>query len=303
MTMNVTEYPTYRMKKMLGESIDTKQQGQPEELKLIGSNEDFHNIATAFAGSGQFKEACFVLEKGLELYPKETDLLADYLNYGVRAGELEKAGKYFDLLYEIPHERYTWRSFTFMVNYLISCNKTGIFGDKVNKENLKNTCQKLVREYKSYFPDEEKAYIAEYSVKESMGAKINDLLNVLKDGVSKVAVSPQCCLKIVDISLESGDYQSVLDYAQKGLSVSAQEQESVDSGYFYYAIALAMDAKWRDVNDPEYKEPEYGKQIIKMYRMADLSLDENKKTYRKVIQKRANMLAFEMNTELPFNGR
>lgn len=300
MTMNVTEYPTYRMKQMLGESLDTQQGSQQEDLKLIGSNEAFHNVATAFAGSGQFKDACLVLEKGLELYPKETDLLADYLNYGVRAGEMDKAGKYFGVLYEIPHDRYTWRSFTFIIDYLISCNKTGIFGDKVNKDNLKNTCQKLVREYKAYLPGEEKAYIAEYNVKASMGAKTNDLLNVLKDGVSKVTVSPQCCLKIVDISLESGDYQSVLDYAQRGLSVSAQEQESVDSGYFYYATALAMDAKWRDVNDPAYKEPEYGKEIIKMYRTADLSLDENKTTYRKVIKKRANMIAFEMDIDIPF---
>lgn len=265
--------------------------------ELFGSKDEFHNVTSEIARANQYQLACIVLDSGLSLYPNDTDLLADYLLYGVKCGKEDKAKACYDILDEIPKKLYTWRSFSFMIDYLLYCYTANIFSDNIK---VKSACDKVVIDYKQFLPLEERSYMAEYKVEEAFGTSKENLLNILKTAISKIKVSPQCCMKFVDISMELGNYDDVIVYSRRGLSASAQDQESVDTGYFYYAMALAMDAKWYDEKDDKFGDVEYAKDIIKKYRAADVSLDKNKTTYRQLLKKRSNMIAIEIGIDLPY---
>ncbi|MEN6594260.1 MAG: hypothetical protein ABFC31_04820 [Clostridiaceae bacterium] len=265
--------------------------------ELFGSQSEFHNVSAEFARANQYQLACHVLDCGLSLYPNDTDLLADYLEYGVRCGKEERAKECYDKLEEIPKELYTWRSFTFMIDYILYCYTANMFSHKVD---VKSACDAVISDYKKFLPLQEKAYMAEYEVAKTFGASDEDLLEILKAAIAKIKVAPQLCMRFVDKSLELGNYDDVIFYSRRGLSAAAQEQESVDTGYFYYAMALAMDAKWYDDKDEKFGDIEYAKDIIKKYRAADASLDGNKDTYRKLLKKRVNMIATEIGIDLPY---
>ena len=51
-----------------------------------GDADDFHNFAVELARKDEYILACSVLDCGLKLFPKNVDLLADYLQFGVRGG-------------------------------------------------------------------------------------------------------------------------------------------------------------------------------------------------------------------------
>jgi len=265
--------------------------------ELFGDKSEFHNVALNLARVNQYQLACLVLDGGLCSYPNDTDLLADYLSFGVKCGKEERAKECYDKLEEIPKKFYTWRSFSFMLDYLLYCYTANMVDSEVD---VKGECNKVLTDYKQFLPQEEKAYMAEYEVEETFGASDEVLLDILKTAVAKIKVAPQCCMKFVDKSLELGNYDDVILYSRRGLSAAAQEQESVDTGYFYYAMALAMDAKWYDDKDDKFGDIEYAKNIIKKYCAADISLDRNKDTYRKLLRKRANMIATEIEINLPY---
>lgn len=267
------------------------------DYELFGSKAEFHNVASDLARANQYQLACIILESGITSYPNDTDLLADYLSFGIKCGKETRAKDCYDMLEEIPKNLYTWRSFSFMLDYLLYCYTANMFDATVD---VKGACDKVIADYKSYLPREEKSYMAEYEVEEAFGATDEKLLNILKEAISSIKVAPQCCMKFVDRSLELGNYDDVILYAKRGLSAAAQEQESVDTGYFYYAMALAMDAKWYDDNDDNHGDVDYAKEIIKKYRAADVSLDKNKGTYRKLLKKRANMIATEIGIDIPY---
>ena len=56
------------------------------DLDFEGTADEFHNFTTELARAGYYGRACSVLEKGIEQYSMNTDLLADYLNYGIKCG-------------------------------------------------------------------------------------------------------------------------------------------------------------------------------------------------------------------------
>lgn len=85
---------------------------------ISGTANDFHNFSVNFASRGDHESACDLLQIGLQQHPLSTDLLADYLQYGIKCGKSESARQYYERLMQIPIERWTWRSFDFSIDYL-----------------------------------------------------------------------------------------------------------------------------------------------------------------------------------------
>jgi len=86
------------------------------------------------------------------------------------------------------------------------------------------------------------AYMAEAELYLNQGDYPEAIVS-LRKGIEKIAVAPQCCMKLADLYLELGEYGKVEEYARKGILAATQDQPTVSIGYLYYLLALAMDAE------------------------------------------------------------
>ena len=243
------------------------------------------------------------MEEGIHQYPSSSDLLADFLKYGVFCGEDEKCEMYYKKLDDFPDKKKTWRSFAFAIDYLIYKIKGQENEQEVEK--LKDTALKLIDRFKSSLPREELAFLSEYNVYEATldrekGLEI--LADFLDDENRSVKVAPKCHLCYIDKMLEFGEYEQVILYASDGAAEAAQEQEGVDTGYFFYALALSKDALWlkKDFNAIT-DDIEEAKLILKYYQTAYDTLDDDKDSYFKVISKRYKVIANISGLDLKLN--
>lgn len=205
--------------------------------KIFGSAVDYHNLASEFARQDLYKNARIVAVAGAKKYKKDVDLLADIILFGSKSDSLPDCERAFCRLKEIDKSRWSWRAFKFSIDYfkvLIATDQNG------RDKEYYSEALTLADEYKKYLGDE-RAWVA-VSELYSMFGRTNAAIQELKDGVERVIVSPQCCLKLSDMLLESGDYNGVIKYSAIGIRAAAQEQPSSSVGYLYYLSALAKDA-------------------------------------------------------------
>ena len=158
---------------------------------------------------------------------------------------------------------------------------------KISEENddsvidkLKAEALSLVERFKKALPSEELAYLSEYQIYEATYDKntgLHKLAEFLNDDKRTAKVAPKCHLKYIDEMLEIGEYEQVVLYANDGAAEAAQEQEGVDTGYFFYALALAKDALWLKADK--------GKPNV------DKEDAMNKNAYFKVIAKRYKIIS------------
>lgn len=262
-------------------------------IEFEGSNLEFHNVASTIAQLGYYGRACEVLQEGINQYPNDTDLLADYLAYGKMCNKIDECEKYYNILDSIPDKRKTWRAFDFSIDYLIY--KINMCNEEEKIDELKECALKLVQRFKDNLPREELAYLSEYNIyeatfEENIGLeKLEEFLNC-ENRIAKVA--PKCHLCYIDKMLELGEYDKVVLYASDGAAEAAQEQEGVDTGYFFYALALSKDALWLKADESNRNDDiEEAKLILKYYQTAYDTLDSEKIAYFKVIAKRYKIIS------------
>lgn len=263
------------------------------ELEFEGTPDEFHNFTTELARTGYYGRACTVLEKGIKQYSANSDLLADYLNYGIKCGMLKQCEKYYKQLDEINDQKKTWRAFDFSIDYLLF-----LINDE-NREDviiqLKQKALDLVERFKKALPTEELAYLSEYQIYEATFDKktgLQKLQQFLNDEEREAKVAPKCHLKYIDEMLTTGEYDQVVLYANDGAAEAAQEQEGVDTGYFFYALALAKDALWLKADKGKINDDrEEAETILRYYQTAYDTLDDNKTSYFKVISKRYKIIS------------
>lgn len=263
------------------------------DLDFEGTADEFHNFTTELARAGYYGRACSVLEKGIEQYSMNTDLLADYLNYGIKCGLSKECEKFYHQLDRINDKKKTWRAFDFSIDYLLF--KISEENDDSVIDKLKAEALSLVERFKKALPSEELAYLSEYQIYEATYDKntgLHKLAEFLNDDKRTAKVAPKCHLKYIDEMLEIGEYEQVVLYANDGAAEAAQEQEGVDTGYFFYALALAKDALWlkADKGKPNV-DKEDAMNILRYYQTAYDTLDDNKNAYFKVIAKRYKIIS------------
>lgn len=262
-------------------------------LEFEGTPDEFHNFTTELARAGYYGRACSVLEVGIAQYGMNTDLLADFLNYGIKCGMADKCEIFYHQLDQINDRKKTWRAFDFSIDYLLF--KIGEENDDNVIEQLKEEALSIVERFKNALPAEELAYLAEYQIYEASFDKetgLQKLAQFLNNENRTAKVAPKCHLRYIDEMLEIGEYEEVISYANDGAAEAAQEQEGVDTGYFFYALALAKDALWlkADKGKPNVDKEE-AVTILRYYQTAYDTLDENKTAYFKVIAKRYKIIA------------
>lgn len=265
--------------------------------KILGSEIAFHNLSVEFSRRGCGPYAAMIAFFGVSEYPLSTDLIADQIKYFQKIGNKAMCQKGFDKLKGIPRKYWNWRTYVFAIDFL----KDGLSSAEsveAFEEDLK-LAKSFIDDFKINIPHDERSYVAEAELLENQG-EFDNAMAVLEEAIKKVAVAPQCCLKLADMKLERGAYEDVARYAQKGILMATEEQPSVSVGYLYYLLALAMDAtriKTRQKGDS--LEDGQIRKIANAFRTADrLLLNEERKdvAYRKTI--RAKLIVLEMEENI-----
>lgn len=250
-----------------------------------GSSNDFHNFCVNFAARGDYESACDLLEIGLQQNKTSTDLLADYLQYGIKCGREEKCEEYYRQLNDIPKGRWTWRSFDFAIDYL-----TALASELTEEEAIQRKKQEMLAiatEFQNRFPYDEQPHKAMVDIYEFFGLRA-EMIDTLKSAMSSVKVSPKCCLKYADLMLEQGSYTEVIVAAKQGIVAAAQEQPTVNLGYLFYLSALAKDALIHE--GEQFDNLQMIQDAFADYRIAETLFDEGSTAYMGMIKDRTFVL-------------
>ena len=206
------------------------------QQELPGTADDWHNFAVDIARSDLYDLCCDIIEKGLELFPKNTDLLADYLQYGISCGRIDKCKNYYKILAKIPKIRYTWRAYSFSVNWLQYLWERS--DSEKELEKLQKEMQDLVVAFRKNMPDDEESYRCEADICKLIHNRKEEE-SVLRLALKELQIAPKCALRLADMLFDRGDYEDALTQIQRGINDANQTQASVNEGYLYYLFGLA----------------------------------------------------------------
>ena len=261
-----------------------------------GSAHDFHNFAVGLARRDEYLLACRVLECGLECYPKNVDLLADYLQYGVSCNKFDECKRIYKTLIKIPRRRWTWRGFAFLVDYLqflIDRSDSDKDIDAREKEMLD-----IVRDFKELFPYSEEPYRTEANVCQTLNMPDKEA-DVLKTALENVKVAPKCALRFADLLFDRGLYEEATSAIQRAISDATQTQTSVNEGYLYYLSALCKIAiMQRSKSLQKSAIEEAVKDVYSDFNIALTKFQNTNSMYIDVIRTKTNTLVNKTGVEV-----
>lgn len=260
---------------------------------LSGDADDFHNFVVALARKDEYALACRLLARGLEIFPKNVDLLADYLQYGVSCGRAEECKRYSKILMKIPRMRWTWRGFAFLVRYLLHLTEQS----DSEKDILAKRAQMLeiVADFKKYFPYSEEPYRVEAEVYQSLNEPERESAP-LRQAMSVLKVCPKCALRYADLQFERGNYGEAMVAIQRAIRDANQTQSSISEGYIYYLSALcriAMIQAGETGPDEQVVRDVYSDFNIAIRELGEAS------SYFEVIRTKTNTLVSKSGIDIP----
>lgn len=262
------------------------------QTEQSGDANDFHNFSVALAVKDEYALACDVLEYGLKLHPKNVDLLADYLQYGVNCGRIEEVKNTYKVLNKIPRMRWTWRAFAFSVSYLRNIIERSDSQKEIDSK-IKDI-QGLLVDFRKYHSYSEETYRVEAETYQCINMKEEEV-SALKSALDNLKVAPKCALRYADILFERGQYEEATIAIKRCIGDSTGTQSSVNEGYMYYLYALSIlaDHQKRDVKMDEDT-------VIQIYSNFNVALsDLSNSNYSGVIRTKTNTLINTTGIEIP----
>lgn len=204
-----------------------------ENTVVSGDADDFHNLSVRFSRQDDNETALEIVKKGLTIHKANTDLLADAIRYGNSCGDFENCDAYYQRLNKISKRRWTWRAYSFIIDYLIdSLDRYEEISDEVFDEK-KEQILNLVNKYKGQFGDMEDSWYSEFDVYWNLNER--DKAKTILEEISKKDMKcPKSWLRYADILMDDGN----LDKAESLLK--RLKQDDFDSSYSYY-----LDGRYR----------------------------------------------------------
>ena len=262
------------------------------QTEQSGDANDFHNFSVALAVKDEYALACDVLEYGLKIHPKNVDLLADYLHYGLNCGRTEEVKNTYKVLNKIPRMRWTWRAFAFSVSYLRNIIERSDSQKEIDAK-IKDI-QGLLIDFRKYHSYSEETYRVEAETYQCINMKEEEV-NALKSALENLNVAPKCALRYADVLFERGQYEEATAAIKRCIGDSTGTQSSVNEGYMYYLYALSIlaDRQKRDIKLDE-------ETVIQIYSNFNVALsDLSNSNYSGVIKTKTNTLINTTGVEIP----
>lgn len=247
-----------------------------ETEQLVGDPEDFHNFAVSISKTTNDNlKANYIIKKGLLIHPLDTDLLADAIKYGYSCGEKENCKKWYNTLLTIDQARWSWRAFSFSIEYLLE----EWTSDKQNGYTIEDIL-KLAKIYQCMKPDEEDAWYSEYEIYAGTNQR-DKSIKILENAIEKFRFCPRCWLRYADIMIDNGEYEKAEPIISK-MRKNPKTRERINNSYMHFLDAQCKIS--RLYASDEYENGDIDKDavwiIFKAFRKALLSsgLRENIKT-------------------------
>ncbi len=252
--------------------------------RAIGNADDFHNYVAELARRDEYDLACDVLNVGLRAFPHNVDLIADFIKYGINCQRTEEVKQLQKVLLKIPKKRWTWRGFSFYVDYLQylteqPCSEKAL--DKLEQEMVE-----VIKEFKRYYPYSEEPFVTEAEMHQK-ASEPNQEEEIYKQALSSVKVAPKCSLRYADLLFDRGRYSEARPIITRAKKDSTTTQASVSDGYIYYLSALCTVALVSE-EGREYSSDEV-KEIYNDFNLALKDFNRNQ-SFVKVIRSKTNML-------------
>ncbi len=262
--------------------------------KLVGSGDEIHNYSVELARRGEYLLAVKVLKKGLVIFPKNTDLIADFLQYSCYCGEQQEALQYYNRLQALPKYLWTWRAFSFSIDFL----KNSLESCNDNEENFynkkRNEMYEIAYAYRDAYPFSEDSYACISDIYTLFGEKA-EAQKALEDALSNLKVCPKCAIRLADIYFDRGDMQRALNVINRGLKDSNQAEEKVNTGYLYLLSGLSKTAL---LYEKEFVAEK--KEVISIYEDFNIALEQiNHDRFRKLIRNKIIAIKTKTNFEIP----
>lgn len=264
---------------------------------ICGTEEEFHNLAVNLAKSNLEDLSCIVLERGLKMH-KNVDLLADYLQYGLRCGNKEKCTEYYNVLKKIPKRIWTWRGFSFSIEYLQYKLDNETSTDK-EIDKLVKEIESIADEYIQKFPYSEDSYLVRSRIYKTVKDNPDKEIEILKECMEKIKVCSRVALRGADILFERGLYDEALVCVQRALNDANRTQGSINEGYGYYLAGLCkISLLPKNKSEVDKKDIE---SIYEEFNAAFLNFGwEIDRTYKDIMVKKTKSIKTRYDVEIPY---
>lgn len=204
------------------------------KYKQNGDADDFHNYAVTFSRINDYDAACVILKCGLNRFPNNVDLLADYLIYGPDCSSenrFQECDDYFHILKKVDLRLWTWRAFDFSIQYLITKLDQGIEDIELCLQELDLLSQKYLEAY----PLDERAYFTTYLMQHKLKhfrSKENPE-KTLECAVSLQINTPRCSLKLAELMFDKKEYDRALQLLDKTIQDSIERNSGLPLANVY----------------------------------------------------------------------
>ncbi len=264
-----------------------------DSIKLSGTENDFHNFAVSITKIlKDYDAATTIVSEGLKLHPYNTDLLADAIEYGSSSSTYQKnCGQWYRTLKGIDKKNWTWRSFSFSIDYLMSeyAKSSSVLSfDEILT---------LADQYQSYIPDREDAWLSKFNIYDQTNQR-EEGIHVLEEAMELFDSCPKCWLRYADIMMDRGKYENAEPVIKKILR-DPKSSESVNMAYVYF---LDSQCKMRRlINSDDYDEGIFEEKAVrKVYKSLQLALKSL--DLRDNVRQRAEeyITRLEVETDIPY---
>ena len=246
-----------------------------DDPELVGDADDYHNYSVVISRLDDYLTAYQIVERGLQQYPYNTDLLADAIYYGSNCKKYTEAKNYLGVLVKRPNSSWTWRAFQFTIDFLTGSRDWEEEPSEV--ENSLKFALTLAEKYRKYYPSDERSYLSEYEIRMDLAKAAMDenqdeksrqyemeALEGLRRTIDKGEYAAvQCCLRYADEMFRKQKFDEVIKVCERALQFG-QANATARLGYFMYLSAQSREARlyqqnewWKDTQEVETIYREY----------------------------------------------
>ena len=258
-----------------------------------GKPDEWHNFAVSLARHNHYGLACDILDRALERNQKNTDLLADYLQFGICCNRKDKCQTHYETLKNIHRKKYSWRAFSFSIDYLMYIWEQSDTLEEM--ECLEKEMLGLANDFHKYFPKLEESYSSEADIYSKL-REHDKVIETLEKALKELPRTPKCALQLADAWFEQCEYEKALVALRRAVKNANQPQQGINSGYARCLMGLSLLA------DAELKDGEISEELIRNvfleFNLA-VSREYRHAPYRNTVKEKTKEVCLRYDVQIP----